>query len=171
MSTQMIVSAGRVRLTRGDGSVSFDSDEALFHPIDRVPASGYGEISITWPFIPQAAAWDREQSYQIGACHPDATHVTGWFTTSGDTIGPQSMWRHVNGTYIHRVHGYNTYQSSEFGSIRHAVHYTFRCGGGVVYLDEVAHFSAYNNGGQQSALPVSLVPFTIRYKLICGIFI
>lgn len=166
MTDLLDISPTGIILRDTDGSVRFDTAEGLFHPTDSLASS----INLSWGTYSAATAYDLTNSYAIGTCMASSTIVTGAMWVEGDSETPAGLAFSANGTYVHRLHWLFDVSDTRMLSNRHAIAYTFEATGGIVYLRERICMATYDNGGLQSLLGNSLVPFTIHYSLKIGRF-
>ncbi len=150
-------------VTDQSGATKLDTNGKLFHVTDSITGS---------KSIPARLALENDNlnivvAHNLGPCLTAATHVIGSFkvAVSGGTGGvPPGKWFAAGGTYLHLIHPYNSITQSENRSPNHIVHYTFRCTGGRIYMDEVCRLG---NVGNASFV---VHAHTITYKLKAGLF-
>lgn len=166
MTDLIDISSTGIVLRDTDGSVRFDTAEGLFHPTDSLS----GSQALSWGAYNASTSYNLTNSYAIGTCMASSTIVTGALWVDGDTETPSGLAFSANGTYVHRMHWLNAVSDTRMLQVRHAIAYTFEATGGVVYLRERICMLTYDNGGLQSLLGNSLVPFTLHYSLKIGRF-
>lgn len=163
--------AGRVLITDSSGATKFDSSGSLFHVTDTIS----GSISLPQVVSDRDAKQAIVKSHNLGSCLDAATHIIGSFkltgggggtvvlTSAGDGVAlPSNGWFCAGGTYMHLISPYDTTTGGSNDAQRHMVHYTFRCLGGVVYLDQVTRVNNTAN--------FFVGAHTINYRLKAGLF-
>lgn len=158
---------GRGYIQDTDGTVRFDTDRRHFHITDRA-IDGFEDIAAR--LVPETGAnVDYVNNHVIGSCNDFATHIVGSFMVSGISASggvPYNKWFDASGTYIHVFSSVGAGNpSADNVAVAQLVHYTFRCSGGVVYLDEAVHGIPVGTG-----VTVIIPAHTINFRLKAGLF-
>ena len=159
--------AGRMRVVTPDGVSRLDTNDAMFHIVNAVQ----GSVSI--PSVASTTS-DRNitQTYNLGPCHGNCTHVIGAvrFSGSGNWGVAFGRWTtYLGGTLVWAATSPRQFQADPPGTIYRFIDtfnsYRFYAQGGQVRMERRVWICDTPAG-----VTIVILPHTITYKLKAGLF-
>lgn len=155
--------AGRILMTRADGTIALDTNGRLFQGTDRLR----GSVA-----IPARAATcnngnfanvnlDRDQF--IANVNQSADTVVGSFrVVSSSSFGVANLgWFNASGSYLHYQYAASDYSAG-------LAFYTFKAGNGQLVLNERVQLKAALSSSSGVTTKHTLVACTIQFNLFVG---
>lgn len=160
--------AGRIHVTRPDGSIAFDSNERLFQVTDIVRGSlAIPQRAAT--FVSNGSTWNNVNANvdnEISDIHPHADTVLGSFKVIASTnAGVANLgWFNGSGSYMHLL-----YSDANRGLGLSFL--TFKAAAGKLVLNERTRLYAGSTLTANVTLTLRQFGFTVQYYLACGSFV